>query len=65
MPRWQDSGRPRGYAHVAFAGASGARAAFGRDGQYLNGRYLTVQVRGGRDGIEGSESEGMSAVWLK
>ncbi|CAN0490837.1 unnamed protein product [Ectocarpus sp. 12 AP-2014] len=43
MPRWQDSGRPRGYAHVAFAGSSGARAAFGRDGQYLNGRYLTVQ----------------------
>lgn len=45
MPRWQDSGRPRGYAHVAFAGASGARAAFGRTGQYLKGRYLTVQVR--------------------
>ncbi|CAB1115770.1 unnamed protein product [Ectocarpus sp. CCAP 1310/34] len=44
MPRWQDSGRPRGYAHVAFAGSSGAQAAFGRDGQYLNGRYLTVQA---------------------
>ena len=44
MPRWQDSGRPRGYAHVAFAGSSGARAAFGLDGQYLKGRYLTIQV---------------------
>lgn len=44
MPRWQDSGRPRGYAHVAFAGSKGARAAFGRDGQYLKGRYLTVQA---------------------
>ncbi|CAM9668441.1 unnamed protein product [Ascophyllum nodosum] len=43
MPRWQDSGRPRGYAHVAFAGSSGARAAFGLDGQYLKGRYLTIQ----------------------
>lgn len=44
MPRWQDSGRPRGYAHVAFAGASGARAAFKRDGLFLKGRYLSVQV---------------------
>eukprot|EP00903_Cladosiphon_okamuranus_P020342 g18662.t1 len=44
MPRWNDSGRPRGYAHVAFAGTGGARAAFGRDGRYLNGRYLTVQA---------------------
>eukprot|EP00752_Nemacystus_decipiens_P002633 g2465.t1 len=44
MPRWNDSGRPRGYAHVSFASSSGARAAFGRDGQYLNDRYLSVRA---------------------
>lgn len=45
MPRWHDSGKPRGYAHVSFAGVKGARAAFGLDGKYMNGRYLTVQVQ--------------------
>lgn len=44
MARWQDSGMSKGYAHVSFAGAAGVRAAFGRDGKYLKGRYLTVQV---------------------
>ncbi|CAM9347847.1 unnamed protein product, partial [Choristocarpus tenellus] len=44
LPRWQDSGRARGYAHVVFESPAGAQAAFAKDGQYLNGRYLTVQA---------------------
>ena len=41
-PRWQDSGRLRGYAHVDFGSASGAAAALALDGKELGGRWLRV-----------------------
>ena len=41
-PRWQDSGRLRGYAHVDFASAAGAAAALALDGKELGGRWLRV-----------------------
>lgn len=43
MPRYQDSGRPRGYAHVVFETAASATAALTQmAGHQLMGRYLTV-----------------------
>ena len=41
-PRWQDTGRLRGYAHVTFASAAGARRALERDGRYLGDRFINV-----------------------
>lgn len=43
MPRYQDSGKPRGYAHVEFWRESDAAAALSRDRQNLKGRYVTVR----------------------
>jgi nucleolin len=43
MPRYQDSGKPRGYAHVVFDAASAISKALKLDGKYLFGRYLTVK----------------------
>jgi nucleolin len=42
-PRYHDSGRLRGYAHIDFATAAGVAAALKRDGQYLKDRFLTVE----------------------
>lgn len=44
MPRYQDSGKPRGYAHVVFDNAGSIPKALELDGKYLFGRYLTVRV---------------------
>lgn len=43
MPRWQDSGRPRGYAHVDFKKPEGVGKALALDGVTMMGRYLTVK----------------------
>jgi len=44
MPRYQDSGKPRGYAHVVFEDAKAIAKALKLDGKYLFGRYLTVRL---------------------
>lgn len=41
-PRWQDSGRLRGYAHVDFSSAAAAKAALALDGGEVGGRWLRV-----------------------
>lgn len=43
MPRYQDTGRPRGYAHVDFKKADGVDRALALNGVTMMGRYLTVQ----------------------
>ncbi len=43
MPRYQDSGRPRGYAHVEFKKADGVGKALALDGVTMLGRYLAVK----------------------
>ena len=43
MPRYQDSGRPRGYAHVDFKKAEGVNKALALSGVTMMGRYLSVQ----------------------
>ncbi|TMW62737.1 hypothetical protein Poli38472_005355 [Pythium oligandrum] len=43
MPRYQDSGKPRGYAHVVFESASSIPKALKLDRKDMMGRYLTVK----------------------
>ncbi|CAK4081871.1 unnamed protein product [Aphanomyces euteiches] len=43
LPRYQDSGRPRGYAHVVFDSEASAKKALALDGKYLLKRYLTIR----------------------
>jgi nucleolin len=41
-PRWQDSGRLRGYAHVEFMTRAGAKAALELSGMHIGARFITV-----------------------
>ncbi|EQC35661.1 hypothetical protein SDRG_06944 [Saprolegnia diclina VS20] len=43
MPRYQDSGKPRGYAHIVFDSDKAAKKALAMDGQYMMKRYLSVR----------------------
>lgn len=43
MPRYQDSGKPRGYCHVCFGDEDAVQRALGQDGADMMGRYLKVQ----------------------
>ncbi|KAI9987861.1 hypothetical protein PInf_024116 [Phytophthora infestans] len=43
MPRYQDSGKPRGYAHVVFDDEAALEKALELDGQYLFNRYLSIR----------------------
>lgn len=42
-PKYQDTGRLRGYAHVTFKTAAGATKALERDGRYIGERFLSVE----------------------
>ncbi|OQR94555.1 hypothetical protein THRCLA_08155 [Thraustotheca clavata] len=43
LPRYQDSGKPRGYAHIVFDTDKAAKKALSLDGQYMMKRYLSVR----------------------
>lgn len=43
-PRFNDSGRLMGYAHIQFESADSVAAALARDGAYLGERFLTVEA---------------------
>ncbi|KAL4158220.1 hypothetical protein PRNP1_003999 [Phytophthora ramorum] len=43
MPRYQDSGKPRGYAHVVFDDEAALQKALLLDGKYLFSRYLSIR----------------------
>eukprot|EP00510_Aplanochytrium_minuta_P001784 CAMPEP_0184009352 /NCGR_PEP_ID=MMETSP0954-20121128/2537_1 /TAXON_ID=627963 /ORGANISM="Aplanochytrium sp, Strain PBS07" /LENGTH=205 /DNA_ID=CAMNT_0026288675 /DNA_START=36 /DNA_END=654 /DNA_ORIENTATION=- len=42
MPRWHDSNKPRGYAHVDFSSEEVLELALKLDGEKLGGRYLKI-----------------------
>ncbi|CAI5742353.1 unnamed protein product [Hyaloperonospora brassicae] len=44
MPRYQDSGKPRGYAHVVFDDEAALEKALRLDKSYLFKRYLSIQI---------------------
>ncbi|RHY31642.1 hypothetical protein DYB32_003302 [Aphanomyces invadans] len=52
LPRYQDSGKPRGYAHVVFDTDKAAAKALALDGKYMMKRYLTVKPAETPRGIE-------------
>lgn len=43
-PRYQDSGRLMGYAHVDFGTKAEATKALGKNGQHVGGRYIKIAV---------------------
>ena len=49
LPRYQDSGRLRGYGHIEYESANGAAAALKASGSSLGGRYVTVQPSKAKD----------------
>ena len=49
LPRYQDSGRLRGYGHVEYESATSAAAALKASGSSLGGRYVTVQPSKAKD----------------
>ena len=49
MPRYQDSGRLRGYGHVEYETAQSASSALKASGSSLGGRYVTVQPSKAKD----------------
>ena len=44
LPRWQDSGKPRGYAHVEFETGAAATKAVAMNGEYMLNRYLDISM---------------------
>jgi len=42
LPKWQDTGRLRGYGHVEFASTEGADKAKQLDGTYMGNRFIAV-----------------------
>ncbi|KAF0693392.1 Aste57867_15645 [Aphanomyces stellatus] len=52
LPRWHDSGKPRGYGHVVFETEAAAKKALALDGKYMLKRYLTIRQAEAPRGIE-------------
>jgi len=50
MPRYHDSGKPRGYAIVDFATSAQAQKALELHGMVLQNRYLDVALSSSREG---------------
>jgi nucleolin len=70
MPRWHDSGKPRGYAHVVFAEEGHVEEAVSKlDGQRFMGRYLKVAlpkpVKSAAGGPSAPPPEGCRTVFVK
>ena len=49
LPRYQDSGRLRGYGHVEYETAQSAASALKASGSSLGGRYVTIQPSKAKD----------------
>lgn len=43
LPKWQDSGKIRGYGHVEFDTEVAADNALDRSGEYMNDRYIIIE----------------------
>jgi nucleolin len=44
VPRFQDTGRLRGFAHITFSSAEAVEAALALSGKYLGERFVTVEA---------------------
>lgn len=59
MSRYQDSGKPMGYAHIEFATAAASAAAVAKSGEYMGKRYVTVQPASARTAKQPQQRQGM------
>lgn len=68
-PRYQDSGRLRGYAHITFSTAEAATAALELDRTVMHGRYITVAIAKSRQressGTDRSRPSGCRTLFVK
>jgi nucleolin len=44
VPRYHDSGKPRGYAHIDFATSEGVNKALAKNRERMMGRYLDIKI---------------------
>ena len=69
MPRYQDSGKPRGYAHVDFSSEEGVEKALSLDKSRMLGRYLDIKManrrRHGGDFDVSERPAGCRTVFVK
>ena len=68
VPRYHDSGRARGYAHVDYADASSAQAALGLNKSKVGSRFVTVALANERRGVvapSGPRPEGCKTVYAR
>jgi nucleolin len=69
VPRYQDSGKPRGYAHIEFSTDEGLRTAMAKNKQRMMGRYLDIKVanrrRTGGDFDVSERPAGCRTVFVK
>jgi len=69
MPKWQDSGKPRGYAHIDFASSAGLSSALKLDGQTMMGRYLKISLANAKssfaDSILRPKPPGCKTIFVK
>ena len=56
MPRYQDSNRCRGYAHIKFNNEQSYNNAISKNGSHLGNRYLTVSKAQGEKEVKGVPS---------
>lgn len=47
LPKYQDSGRCRGYSHIRFSTAAEVKKALKKDGVTMGQRYLKVEAAAG------------------
>jgi len=52
LPRYQDSSKNIGYCHVIFTNKTAAEEALKRDGEFLDRRYLKIELARGSKPIE-------------
>lgn len=51
MPRYQDSGRCIGYAHITVNSETSKKKALAKNGEKLKGRYLDIKEAEGKNKV--------------
>ena len=69
VPKYQDSGKPRGYAHIDFATEDGVKKALAKNRSTHMGRYLDIKLanrkRSGLDFDVSEKPPGCKTVFIK
>ena len=69
VPKYQDSGKPRGYAHIDFATEEGVKKAIAKNRERMMGRYLDIKIanrrRSGGDFDVSEKPPGCTTIFIK